>query len=157
MRVVATRRRVPDGQDFERVEMLGAEVHVYPSSALRVALRGCTALVVCCPATAETIGMVGEAELACLADPAILVNVGRGDVVDEDALFQALQAGSASGNNTKIVDDESSSAATDADGEPCAGKDAAPPPPPPPSSSSLPRLFAAGIDTWYYDMMQTER
>lgn len=54
-----------------------------------------TADVVICtlPATPETIGLVGEAELAALPDRAIVINVGRGPVIDENALFLALASG----------------------------------------------------------------
>ncbi|MDT3437153.1 NAD(P)-dependent oxidoreductase [Haloarcula sp. 1CSR25-25] len=41
--------------------------------------------------TAETRGLIGEAELARMADDAILINTARGPVVEEDALVQALR------------------------------------------------------------------
>jgi phosphoglycerate dehydrogenase-like enzyme len=51
-------------------------------------------VVICSlPATQETIGLIGARELAALPDQAILVNVGRGPVIDEDALFNALESG----------------------------------------------------------------
>ncbi|MDE2860806.1 MAG: NAD(P)-dependent oxidoreductase [Chloroflexota bacterium] len=45
------------------------------------------------PLSAETEGLFGARELALMKPTAILVNVGRGAVVDEDALVAALQAG----------------------------------------------------------------
>jgi phosphoglycerate dehydrogenase-like enzyme len=48
-------------------------------------------VVVSAPLTPETTGMIGEAELARMPGHAVLVNVGRGPLVDERALFEALR------------------------------------------------------------------
>ncbi|MFC9358995.1 D-2-hydroxyacid dehydrogenase [Rhodococcus sp. NPDC057014] len=50
-------------------------------------------LVVSCALTEHTRGLIGRRELAALPDGALVVNVGRGPVVDEDALVEALSAG----------------------------------------------------------------
>ena len=50
-------------------------------------------VVVCLPLTDETRGLIGESELALMSESAILVNVGRGPIVDESALFHALRDG----------------------------------------------------------------
>ena len=47
-------------------------------------------LVVALPATAETRGLIGEAQLAAMKRTAMLVNVARAEIVDEDALYRAL-------------------------------------------------------------------
>jgi phosphoglycerate dehydrogenase-like enzyme len=47
-------------------------------------------LAVTLPLTAETRGLLGRRELALLRPAAIVVNVSRGDVIDEDALYEAL-------------------------------------------------------------------
>ena len=49
-------------------------------------------LIIALPLTAETEGLIGKAELAMLPAEAIVVNVGRGPVIDEEALFEALQS-----------------------------------------------------------------
>jgi phosphoglycerate dehydrogenase-like enzyme len=48
-------------------------------------------VVICCPLTAETEGLLSAAEIARMKPTAILVNVGRGPVIDQDALVHALQ------------------------------------------------------------------
>ncbi|ARK25201.1 D-glycerate dehydrogenase [Sporosarcina sp. P37] len=43
------------------------------------------------PFNEETKGMIGEKELAQMKESGILINVARGGIVDEDALFDALR------------------------------------------------------------------
>ena len=43
------------------------------------------------PATPETIKMFGEKEFKAMKDTAVFVNVARGPVVDEAALYKALK------------------------------------------------------------------
>jgi phosphoglycerate dehydrogenase-like enzyme len=54
-------------------------------------LAGIDVLVCAAPLTPETHHLIGAAELDCMKPTAILVNVGRGPVVDEAALIQALE------------------------------------------------------------------
>jgi D-3-phosphoglycerate dehydrogenase len=51
------------------------------------------AIVVTLPLTDETRGLVSRETIARMRDGAIFVNVGRGGVVDEEALIEALQRG----------------------------------------------------------------
>jgi len=55
-------------------------------------LPGCDILVLCCPLTPETEGIIGRTELALLPEHAIVVNIGRGQLVDEEAMTEALRA-----------------------------------------------------------------
>ena len=48
-------------------------------------------VILAVPATPETDGMIGAAELAAMKGDAVLVNVARGSVVDQDALLAALR------------------------------------------------------------------
>lgn len=46
-----------------------------------------------CPSTDETRGMVNAGLIAAMPDNAVIVNTARGDIVDDDALIAALNAG----------------------------------------------------------------
>jgi phosphoglycerate dehydrogenase-like enzyme len=50
-------------------------------------------LVLATPQTPETEGLIGAAELAALKPGAVVINIARGSVLDEDALIAALESG----------------------------------------------------------------
>jgi glyoxylate/hydroxypyruvate reductase A len=60
---------------------------------LHRALSEAQNLVLIAPHTRETDGMIGAAELAMLPTGAVLINIGRGALVDETALIEALRSG----------------------------------------------------------------
>jgi glyoxylate/hydroxypyruvate reductase A len=64
---------------------------VYRRAAVRELLRASDYVVLAVPLTPETRGMVGEAELRAMRPGAWLVNVGRGALVQQDALVRALR------------------------------------------------------------------
>jgi phosphoglycerate dehydrogenase-like enzyme len=78
-------RRSP-GPDDDVDEIFGRD-------KLHDALKGADFLVVAAPLTAETRGMIGGQELDCLKEGAGVVNIGRGPIMDYDALRQRLTAG----------------------------------------------------------------
>ena len=70
-----------------------ARVRARPVAELPSLLPGADVLVICLPLTDETRGLIGGSELALMPERAILVNVGRGPIVDESALYHALRDG----------------------------------------------------------------
>jgi phosphoglycerate dehydrogenase-like enzyme len=89
MRVAALRRSSADAP--QGVEVLTGD------GALDRLLSISDYLVVTVPRTRETEGMVGARELALLPRGAVVVNVSRGGIVDEDALADALSTGALRG------------------------------------------------------------
>jgi phosphoglycerate dehydrogenase-like enzyme len=69
------------------------EVTIHPPKALHALLPSINALMICLPHTLETDGLIGQTELDLLPADAVLVNIGRGLVVDEGALFATLRDG----------------------------------------------------------------
>ena len=86
MRVKALRRHF-NGSESDS----GVEVH--SSHELHQLLPETEILIVCLPHTSETEGMIDKHALDLLAERAILVNVARGPIVNERALFEALKDG----------------------------------------------------------------
>ena len=90
MRVWGVRRtNVPtspaDSQGpFER--LLGAE-------GLTELLAAGDYFVLCAPRTPETVGMLGAGQFAAMKPGTRFINVARGDLVEEQALIEALQSG----------------------------------------------------------------
>lgn len=59
-------------------------------ASLDTMLPRCDFLVIACPLTSETNGLINRRRLALLPKHAVLVNVARGEIVDEAALYEAL-------------------------------------------------------------------
>lgn len=57
------------------------------------AIREATVLVFCCPRTPETIGMMSKPEFDKMRSDAIIVNVARGGIINEEDLLKALKDG----------------------------------------------------------------
>ncbi len=58
------------------------------------------------PLTEETRGMIGKEELKIMKESAYLINTARGEVVDEDALVDALRRNEISGAGIDVYADE---------------------------------------------------
>jgi D-2-hydroxyacid dehydrogenase (NADP+) len=84
MKVMATKNRVKRGERVKYVDQL------LPKERFRDFLCQADFVVLTVPLTKETHHMIGEEELACMKESAILINVARGGVVNEKALIDAL-------------------------------------------------------------------
>ncbi|MDT8304321.1 MAG: NAD(P)-dependent oxidoreductase, partial [Anaerolineae bacterium] len=91
MEVLATRRSIPGAT----VDEIG--VVIYPGDRLDELLPRAHVLIITLPLTEETEGLIDGAALGRLPPGAVLVNVGRGSIVDQEALFVALQSGHLAG------------------------------------------------------------
>jgi phosphoglycerate dehydrogenase-like enzyme len=69
-------------------------------------LSRCDYVVVAAPLTAETRGMIGEPEFAAMKSTAVVINVGRGPVIEEKALVRALSNGRIKGAALDVFDKE---------------------------------------------------
>ncbi|MFH2103495.1 MAG: 2-hydroxyacid dehydrogenase [Chloroflexota bacterium] len=87
MEVLAIRRQPQRGhaEDYP--------VKVFGLDALATLLPRAHALVIALPATPATEGLIGAQELGSMPAGSLLVNVGRGSIVDQAALYHALKAG----------------------------------------------------------------
>jgi glyoxylate/hydroxypyruvate reductase A len=61
-----------------------------PLAELRQHLAAVDSLVLACPLTDETRGLIGAAEIAAMQHGAIIINIARGAVIDEQAMIAAL-------------------------------------------------------------------
>jgi len=98
MRVIAVRRH-PETTPEPAHEQWGAE-------RLHELLALCDWVVLCAPATRETQGLIGAPELACMPPHARLINLGRGALVGELALIEALAAGRIAGASLDVFAEE---------------------------------------------------
>jgi phosphoglycerate dehydrogenase-like enzyme len=85
MKVAALRRRTHLPSEDRIVD------EVLPPERLRDLMATSDYVVVSTPLTPETRGMIGVEELAVMKPGAVIVNVGRGPVIDEPALVRALE------------------------------------------------------------------
>jgi phosphoglycerate dehydrogenase-like enzyme len=101
MSVLAMRRDISPlrGAD-ELVEQLYG-----PAQRIEMISR-CDYVVIAAPLTAQTRGMIGEQELAAMKPTAVVINVGRGPVIDEKALVNALSSGRIKGAALDVFDQE---------------------------------------------------
>jgi phosphoglycerate dehydrogenase-like enzyme len=88
MRVVGTRRQPPSGEPlpggFSELGGSGDLDHFLPDSDF---------VVICCQWTPETTRLFNRERFTAMKPDSVLVNVARGEIVDEDALAEALERG----------------------------------------------------------------
>ncbi|ESS03059.1 MAG: phosphoglycerate dehydrogenase related dehydrogenase [uncultured archaeon A07HR67] len=79
---------------------------VYPPSGLSELLARSEYLVLACPLVEATHGLIGAEELMSMRSNAVLVNVARGEIVEESALETALQRGRIRGAALDVFEEE---------------------------------------------------
>ena len=85
MQVLATKRHPPPGSD-PNVDQF------YKPEDLMEMLGRCDYVVVSLPLTPETHHMISDAQFAAMKPTAVVINVGRGPVIDQAAIVRALTA-----------------------------------------------------------------
>ncbi|MFW5708638.1 MAG: D-2-hydroxyacid dehydrogenase [Chloroflexota bacterium] len=113
MSVVATRRNLRGSMEDEGY----MEPHtgdptgdipdrLYPPEATASMASVCDYLVVAVPLTPETHHLINEAVLSKMKSTAVLINVARGEVIDEAALISALAAEKIGGASLDVFEQE---------------------------------------------------
>lgn len=88
MRPVGMTREFRD----DRAAELGLD-RLYARDHLHEMLASADAVVICAPHTPDTENMIGAAQFAVLKPGVTFINIGRGQLVDEDALIEKLRDG----------------------------------------------------------------
>ncbi len=63
----------------------------YPLEDLHEFLAQCDFIAVCIALTPQTLGLIDQTAFSCMKPNAVIINVARGAIIDEDALFFALR------------------------------------------------------------------
>jgi phosphoglycerate dehydrogenase-like enzyme len=101
MRVLAVKRH---GPSLHNVDPL---VHqIYPPAERLEMIRQSDYIVAAAPLTAETRGLIGEQEFQAMKPNAVVINLGRGPVIDEAAMVKALTEGRIKGAGLDVFDIE---------------------------------------------------
>ncbi|HNP70305.1 MAG TPA: D-2-hydroxyacid dehydrogenase [Kouleothrix sp.] len=101
MTVIGTKRTVA-GADLGALHLDA----LYTPDELAEVLRRAEFLVIVTPHTDETEKLISAAELALMPQGAVLINIGRGAVVDEPALIEALRSGQLGGAALDVFEHE---------------------------------------------------
>jgi len=101
MRILAVKRH---GPPLYNVDPLINQIYL-PADRKEM-LSQCDYVVCAAPLTPETRGMIGEPEFAAMKPNAVVVNIGRGPVIDEAAMVHALTEKRIKGAALDVFDTE---------------------------------------------------
>ena len=99
MRVIALKRHAPVAPDPFVAQF-------FKPDQLAVMLAQCDYVVVAAPLTAETRHMISDAAFAAMKPSAVVINIGRGPVIDQQALMRALTDGKIKGAGLDVFEVE---------------------------------------------------
>lgn len=94
MRVLATRRTPGGTADVDEM---------FTPDHLHEVLAASDYVVICTPLSDETRDLIGAEEFAAMGKNTVMINVARGEIVDEDALAEALIAGTIRGATIDVT------------------------------------------------------
>jgi phosphoglycerate dehydrogenase-like enzyme len=101
LRVIGTRRSVTAAlTDSDEADL------VLPADRILAVAAESDFLVVCSQLTAETRGLINAEVFSAMKPGAVLINVARGEEVDEEALIEAVRAGRIGGAVLDVYDGE---------------------------------------------------
>jgi phosphoglycerate dehydrogenase-like enzyme len=101
MRILAVKRH---GPSLYNVDPLVNQI--FPPEERTQMISQCDYVVCAAPLTPETRGLIGEAEFAAMKPNAVVVNIGRGPVIDEAAMVRALTEKRIKGAALDVFDTE---------------------------------------------------
>ncbi|MGA3188940.1 MAG: D-2-hydroxyacid dehydrogenase [Bryobacteraceae bacterium] len=78
----------------------------YAPTQINEMIAACDFVVAAAPLTPETRGLVGAGQIAAMKTSAVVINIGRGPVIDEAALVDALRANRIRGAALDVFDVE---------------------------------------------------
>ena len=79
---------------------------VYPRERMREALAQADAIVICTNSDQSSYHLIDAAALAAMKKGAVIVNVARGEIIDESALVAALRSGHISAAGLDVTEPE---------------------------------------------------
>jgi phosphoglycerate dehydrogenase-like enzyme len=101
MKVLAMKRHVATGTNSDALVD-----QIYSPDQRIEMLSQCDYIVAAAPLNTETRGLIGESEFAAMRPNTVIINVGRGPVIDERALIKALSEHTIKGAALDVFEEE---------------------------------------------------
>ena len=100
MKVIATRKSAKKAGKARNVDLL------LPANRMKEMLAESDYVAVCLPLTPETRHIISDAEFKAMKSTAYIINIGRGPLIDQEALIRALDAKEIAGAGLDVVTPE---------------------------------------------------
>lgn len=89
--------------DIIKVPETGILDKTFTLDRLHIFLGECDAIICSLPLTSDSMNLISDREFDCMKNGSYLVNISRGEVVDEDALLKALRSGKLAGAGIDVL------------------------------------------------------